>query len=85
METIDEQSLGSEIKAVIKRARKTGQPVEITDVNGEVIARLVPSHQPLIADAHERARVELERLIEAITPYLPERVDAVEAIRDVRR
>jgi antitoxin (DNA-binding transcriptional repressor) of toxin-antitoxin stability system len=85
MEIIREVSLGDEVRAVIKRAQETGQPVEITNEHGQVIARVIPALQATEPQAYTRAWAELDRLIDAITPHLPEHVDAVQAIRDVRR
>jgi antitoxin (DNA-binding transcriptional repressor) of toxin-antitoxin stability system len=85
METINENSLGNEVREAIKRAQETGQPVEIADEHGQVIARLVPAQHLASSPAHNQAWIELDDLIEAISRHLPEHVDAVETIRDVRR
>lgn len=57
------------------------------------MARLVPAYIPVMAstshtleDTSQAAPdLELERLIAEISRYLPEQVDAVEAIREIRR
>ncbi|HEX9990499.1 MAG TPA: hypothetical protein VGE45_18720 [Chloroflexia bacterium] len=85
MEIIRESSLGDEAREALKRAQDTRQLVEITNEQGQVIARLIPAHYPANSTAHNRARTELDKLINAISTHLPEQVDAVEVIRDVRR
>ncbi len=81
METLSESILGNEIRDAIKHAQETGQPVEIADELGHIVAHLIPARD----HANSPAWTELDRLIDAISPHLPEYVDAVEAIRDVRR
>ncbi len=84
MEIINESSLGDEVREAIKRAQEAREPIEITDEQGRVIAHLIPAHYPGNSEAHSRAWAELDKLIEAISSHLPEHVDAVEVIRDVR-
>lgn len=85
MEIINESSLGDEVREAIKRAQESREPIEITNEQGEVIARLIPAQYPATSAAHNRAWTELDKLIDAISSHLPEHVDAVEVIRDVRR
>lgn len=85
METINESSLGSGLREAIKRAQQVGQPVEITDANGQVVAHIIPTKHHANALSTDEAWIELTQLIASISPHLPEHVDAVEAVRDVRR
>jgi hypothetical protein len=51
MEIISESSLGDEVREAIRRAQEAKELIEITDEQGEVIARLIPA----ISAAHNRA------------------------------
>lgn len=80
MANISEATLGSELRDAIRRAQETQESLEITDESGFIIAHIVPvQHEP-----QDRAWTELQNIIEKIDPYVPEGVDAVQIIRDVR-
>ena len=63
-----------------------GETVEVIN-RGKIIARLVPANQTEQITTEETNRIlaDLNRLATELAPYWPENVDAVEAIRDVRR
>lgn len=88
MTSIDANDLGRRITDLVRQVRENGEIVEIVD-RGEVIARIVPGNISHIGVdeglPHSRQLAELDRLIADIRPYLPDNVDAVEAIRDIRR
>ncbi|MDQ3930010.1 MAG: hypothetical protein M3328_12800 [Chloroflexota bacterium] len=85
-----EVMLVTELAANINKAvdlAKRGIVVSIVDSVGKVVARIVPGDDVTGAsreDAFERTRSELNRLIADIAPYLPEQVDAVQTIREIR-
>lgn len=87
METINEEHLGSELRAVIRRAQQTQQSVEITDDRGKIIAYLMPASNTMTPQ-NEQLRTmwaNIDKLSEQLEPYLPPAFDAVEAVRDIRR
>jgi antitoxin (DNA-binding transcriptional repressor) of toxin-antitoxin stability system len=86
MEIIDVTELATHTLKVVGLAQR-GIVVSIVDSLGKVIARIVPADTPRNAspdDAFARTKHELDRLIADIGPYLPEQVDAVQTLREIR-
>lgn len=85
MTSISVSDLENRIRELVLQVQEKGETVEIVD-QGKVIARIVP--EPVSAPEvgpQSRQWTELDELIADIRPLLPASVDAVEAIRDVRR
>lgn len=63
-----------------------GEIIEITN-RGEVVARLVPAQKPLLLDEEDDTNfwTDIDNLAAEIAAYLPEKVDAVEMLRDATR
>ncbi len=86
MEVIRVTELSANILKAVDLAQR-GVAVSIVDSVGKVVARIVPGEDTLHTsrdDAFERTKSELDRLISDIAPYLPEQVDAVKTIREIR-
>ena len=86
MEVIRVTELTANIVKAVDLAQR-GVVVSIVDSLGKVVARIVPGDDTTNMsqdDAFERTKSELNRLISDIAPYLPEQVDAVETIREIR-
>lgn len=92
MTSVNSRDLSAHIVDLMLQVRNDGEIIEIME-EGQVVARLVPAYIPVMAstshtleDTSQAASdLELERLITEISRYLPEQVDAVEAIREIRR
>lgn len=87
METLAARELAERINEVLRRVEEDGETFEVTN-HGEVIAHLVPvirSSHPATEQQSEDAWANLDRLAGEISAYLPNRVDSVDIIRDVRR
>ncbi|MDQ2888229.1 MAG: hypothetical protein M3Y39_19355 [Chloroflexota bacterium] len=87
MKTLGVRELTERINEILRMVEEDGETFEVTN-HGEVIARLVP----VIRTAHsspeqqsEEAWADLDRLVGEISSHLPDRVDSVDIIRDVRR
>ncbi|MDQ5826486.1 MAG: hypothetical protein M3441_20025 [Chloroflexota bacterium] len=86
MEVIRVTELTANILKAVDLAQR-GVAVSIVDSVGKVVARIVPGDGTVDIsrnDAFERTQSELNRLISDIAPYLPEQVDAVKTIREIR-
>ncbi len=83
MKTIEAEELQAKVKDILHEV-ENGQVIEVAR-HGKVIAHLVPAQdRPLDRDANG-AWSELLRLRNEISKYLPEQVDAVETVREIRR
>ncbi|HEX8231622.1 MAG TPA: hypothetical protein VF826_20265 [Chloroflexia bacterium] len=86
MEVIRVTELTANILKAVDLAQR-GVVVSIVDSLGKVVARIIPGDDGIDTsrdDAFERTERELNRLISDIAPYLPEQVDAVKTIREIR-
>ncbi|HYP41284.1 MAG TPA: hypothetical protein VEX13_13075 [Chloroflexia bacterium] len=81
MRTIEMQELEEHVSEVIRQASERGETIEVTE-NGTVRALLVPVNN---REPDENGEMDLDALVAEISKHLPERVDAVEMIRDIRR
>ena len=90
MRTIGIRDLKTHLSEILRQVQEEGQVIEVTN-HGEIVARVVPVRKRggLKANAKDKANstvwTDLERLAAEIGAHLPERVDAVQAVRDVRR
>ncbi len=86
MKTLKANELIEHIAEILRMVEEEGETIDVTK-KGKVIARVVPTREPEkpgkkdLKDFWE----ETDRLAAEIATYLPEKVDAVEIIRDVRR
>jgi antitoxin (DNA-binding transcriptional repressor) of toxin-antitoxin stability system len=81
MRTIEMQELEEHVSEIIRQASERGETVEVTE-NGAVRALLVPVNN---REPDKDGEMDLEALVAEIGKHLPERVDAVEMIHDIRR
>lgn len=85
MKTVGVRELKANISELLRTVHTTGETVEVTR-HGQVIARLVPAHQPQPSDRDANgAWTELNQLAAEISALWPEGVSAQNAINDVRR
>ncbi len=85
MITVGIRELKQQTSKILRQVREKGEIVDIT-YHGETIARLVPvrpSHQAKKEEANIWA--DLDQLTAEITARWPDGVNAVDAVRDVRR
>lgn len=85
MRTIGVRELKAHISEILRQVQEEGEVVEVTN-HGEVVARVVPVRRP-VPNSQDNAAIwtDLDRLAAEIGKRLPEKVDAVEAINEVRR
>ncbi len=85
-EQIDVNELKERIDELLRLVKEKGEIIEVTE-KGKIIARLVPTSEPKQSDtkSEDPAWDALKRIAEELDPYWPKNVDAVEAVRDVRR
>ncbi len=86
MKTLGVRELTERINDILRMVEEEGETFEVTD-HGVVIARLVParSSHPSIEQGSENAWTDLDRLAVEIGSHLPDKVNAVDIIHDVRR
>lgn len=85
MRAIGVRELKTHISEILRQVQEEGEVIEVTN-HGEVVARLVPVRRPMPSSQDNAAIwTDLDRLAAEIGKRLPEKVDAVEAINDVRR
>ncbi len=83
MNAIEISELQAHLVEVLRQVQEEGQAIDITN-DGRVVARVVPVGEPS-SDRRDAVWRNMERLSEELSHYLPADVDAVEAIRDIRR
>jgi antitoxin (DNA-binding transcriptional repressor) of toxin-antitoxin stability system len=84
MRMLDAGELEGHVAEVLRQLQEEGEPIDITR-SGEVVARLVPV-QPIEPSSDVQAFIsKLNRMAAEIGQHLPEKVDAVEAVREIRR
>jgi antitoxin (DNA-binding transcriptional repressor) of toxin-antitoxin stability system len=86
MKTLEIHKLTEHIDEILHMIKEEGETIEITDGN-EVIAHLVPvdkAEQPKKED-HEAFWRRIDKYAAQLGSQLPEKVDAVEIVRDARR
>ena len=86
MKTIGAHELTERINEILRMVEEESETIEVTK-RGEVIALLVPVHksqQPAKQDL-KAFWAEIDQVAAEIGSYLPESVNAVDIMRDVRR
>ncbi len=86
MKTLGVGELRERIDEILRLVEEEGETIEVTK-NDEVIARVVPAQkqsQPVKKDL-KTFWADVDRLASEIGKYLPDKVDAVEIVRDMRR
>lgn len=84
MATIDIRELEQHPIEIIARV-KSGETIEVSE-GGTLVARLTPTQNGTPKwKAPEETWTDLDALVQEISKHLPEHVDAVEAIREIRR
>ena len=83
MMTIALHELESNVSEILHEARENGEVIEVTE-QGSVLAFLVPV-SATETEAGDADEMDLDALVAEISKYLPEHVDAVEAVREIRR
>ncbi len=85
MKTMGVRQLKERISEMLRLVQE-GETVEVTK-RGEVIARVVPARKQTQPDKQDLAAfwTDIDTLAAEIGAYLPEKVDAVEIMQDVRR
>lgn len=86
MKTLGVDELSERLKEILRKVEEEGETFEVSD-HGKVIAQLVPVRKPQQPDQRDQKTSwqEIDRLAAEIGKYLPEKVDVVEIMRDVRR
>lgn len=86
MKTLEVKELAERIDELLRLVEEKGETFDITN-HGKVIARLVPASEPesSVKPSLTPFWEKMERLATKIDAYLPDKVDAVEIVRDVRR
>src|SRR5438067_232152 len=86
MITVDIHELAEHFIEMLRMVKEEGVTFEIID-HGEVIAHVIPVHepeQPIEQNVHAFWR-KIDRLATRVGASLPEQVDAVEIVREGRR
>jgi antitoxin (DNA-binding transcriptional repressor) of toxin-antitoxin stability system len=85
-EQINVEELREHIDELLQLIKEKGEIIEVTE-KGKVIARLMPTIESKQSStkSDDPAWDALKRIAEELDPYWPKDVDAVEAVRDVRR
>jgi antitoxin (DNA-binding transcriptional repressor) of toxin-antitoxin stability system len=85
MVAVSIKDLKERTEALLRLVQESGETLEIL-VDGEVVARLVPTDEPPPTRAELDAFwADLDELAEEIGANWPEGVSAVDAVNDVRR
>ena len=83
MVTIDVRELEEHPAEVVGQV-KSGETVQLVE-DGRTVATITPVQHPYSEEQAKAFLAELERMAKEIGKYLPEHVDAVEAVREIRR
>jgi hypothetical protein len=83
MRVIGVHELTDRINDILRLVEEEGESFEVTD-HGEVIARLIPGHG-FHTSLDEVAWTDIDNLATEIGTHIPEKVDAVDIISDVRQ
>lgn len=85
MRTVGVLELTTHISEILRQVEEEGEVIEVTN-HGEVVARVVPVRPPNgRSDRNSTTWEDIDRLAAEIGKYLPEHVDEVEVINDIRR
>ncbi|MBV9614089.1 MAG: hypothetical protein JO031_01380 [Ktedonobacteraceae bacterium] len=83
MKVVGVRELTDRINEILRMVEEEGESFEVIN-HGEVIARLIPGHG-FHVPLEEAAWTDIDHLASEIGTRIPERVDAVDIISDVRR
>jgi antitoxin (DNA-binding transcriptional repressor) of toxin-antitoxin stability system len=86
MKAVGVRELTDRINEILRMVEEEGETFEVTD-HGEVIARLIPaynSHMPLEQE-EKTIWADIDLLSNEISRHIPEKVDAVDIINNVRQ
>jgi len=83
LKVIGARELAERINDILRMVEEEGESFEVTD-HGEVIARLIPSHG-FYAPSDVAAWTNIDHLAAKIGTYIPEKVNSVDILNDVRR
>ena len=86
MKTLGIKELTERINEILRMVEEEGETIEVIN-HGKIIAHLVPANHPQQITTQDTNNIlaDLDRLAVELAPYWSKDVDAVEAVRDVRR
>ena len=86
MITVVKHEFIERISEILDMVVENGETIEITD-HGKVIAHVVPANEPKQAGERDLKTfwTNIDQLAAKVSAYLPEKVDAVEIVREGRR
>ncbi len=86
MKTLGVRELRERIDEILRLVEEEGETIEVTK-RGKVVARLVPASEtkPSVQQDLTPFWEKMEQLASEIGKYLPDKVDAVEIVREGRR
>ena len=86
MKTLGKQELKDRIDEILRLVKEKGETFEVME-HGEVIAHIGPASKPQVSVKPGLTPFweKMERLATKIDAYLPDKVDAVEIVREGRR
>lgn len=83
MRTIEAKELEAHTKEVLRQVEE-GETIEVME-EGKPVARMIPILEVAPDQRGKKGWTNLEPFVEELSKYLSERVDAVEAVREIRR
>ena len=85
MKTISISDLNERINEILRLIKEEGETIALTD-QGEVVAQIVPVSESEQQTKNDNEFWEnLHRITSELAPYWPERVNAVDIVRDIRQ
>ena len=86
MKTLGVRELKERMSEILRLVEEEGETIEVTK-RGEVIAQLIPVRKHAQAAKRDLSAfwTDIDTLAAKIGAHLPDKVDAVEIMRDVRR
>lgn len=82
MTTIDVRDLDNRLAEIVQQV-KNGETIQLVEA-GRAIAQITPIQRAYSEEEGRAFLAKLDRMAEEISRYLPEHVDAVEAVREIR-
>lgn len=85
MKTISISDLNRRINEILHLVEEKGETIALTD-HGKVVAQIVPVREAEQQTKNDNEFWEnLHRITSELAPYWPERVNAVDIVRDIRQ